>query len=150
MRGEIRKARYYKDIIHLNISLLSAFFFALCPSPTRTSDLFWNKDSSMLIDKGSRWKDIALFFNSFVLFVQSLSCVWFSVIPWTAIGQAPLSSTISWNLLKFMSIELVMLRQIDSLSLNYFKILIINTATIVYIHGINTDIDDVTQKFKAL
>ena len=28
--------------------------------------------------------------------------------------------------------------------------IIINTATIVYIHGINTDIDDVTQKFKAL
>ena len=149
MRGEIRKARYYKDIIHLNISLLSAFFFALCLSPTRTSDLFWNKDSSMLTDKGSRWKDIALFFNSFVV-VQSLSCVWFSATPWTAACQAPLSSTISWNLLKFMSIELVMLRQIDSLSLNYFKILIINTATIVYIHGINTDIDDVTQKFKAL
>ena len=31
------------------------------------------------------------------------------VIPWTAACQAPLSSTISWNLLKFMSIESVML-----------------------------------------
>ena len=31
------------------------------------------------------------------------------VIPWTAEHQASLSSTISWSLLKFMSIELVML-----------------------------------------
>ena len=29
--------------------------------------------------------------------------------PWTAEGQAPLSFIVSWNLLKFMSIELVML-----------------------------------------
>ena len=29
-------------------------------------------------------------------------------LPWTAAGQAPLSSTISWNLFKFMSTELVM------------------------------------------
>ena len=29
--------------------------------------------------------------------------------PWTAAPQAPLSSTISWSLFKFMSIELVML-----------------------------------------
>ena len=31
------------------------------------------------------------------------------VTPWTAAGQAPLSSTISWSLLRFMSIESVML-----------------------------------------
>ena len=41
--------------------------------------------------------------------VQSLSHVWFSVTPWTAACQAPLSSTISQSLLSFMSIELVML-----------------------------------------
>ena len=41
--------------------------------------------------------------------VQSLSCVWFFAIPWIAAGQAPLSSTISWSLLKFTSIESVML-----------------------------------------
>ena len=29
-------------------------------------------------------------------------------LPWTAAGQAPLSSTISWNLFKFMSTELMM------------------------------------------
>ena len=40
--------------------------------------------------------------------VQSLSRVRLFVTPWTAAPQAPLSSTISQSLLKFMSIELVM------------------------------------------
>ena len=42
------------------------------------------------------------------VFVQSLSCVWLFVTPWTAACQASLSFTISRNLLKFMSIESVM------------------------------------------
>ena len=41
--------------------------------------------------------------------MQSLSRVRLFVIPWTAAHQAPLSSTISQSLLKFMSIESVML-----------------------------------------
>ena len=41
--------------------------------------------------------------------VQSLSHVQCFVTPWTAARQAPLSSTNSWNLLKFMSMESVML-----------------------------------------
>ena len=44
----------------------------------------------------------------FVVAVQSLSCVQLFVTPRTAAHQAPLSFTISWSLLKFMSIELVM------------------------------------------
>ena len=40
---------------------------------------------------------------------QSPSCVQLFVIPWTVAWQAPLSSPISQNLLKFISIELVML-----------------------------------------
>ena len=40
---------------------------------------------------------------------QSLSGVRLLVIPWTAMCQAPTSSTISWHLLKFMSIELMVL-----------------------------------------
>ena len=39
--------------------------------------------------------------------VQSLSCVLFFAIPWTAAQQASLSLTISWSLLKLMSIESV-------------------------------------------
>ena len=45
----------------------------------------------------------------FVVVVPLLSCVWLFVTPWIATHQAPLSSTISQSLLKFMSIELVML-----------------------------------------
>ena len=43
------------------------------------------------------------------IIVQLLSCVRLFVIPWTVACQAPSSSTISWSLLKFMPIELVML-----------------------------------------
>ena len=40
--------------------------------------------------------------------VQSLSCVWLFVTPWTAARQASLSITNSRSLLKLMSIKLVM------------------------------------------
>ena len=40
--------------------------------------------------------------------VQSLSYVWLFATPWIAACQVSLSFTISWSLLKFMSIELVM------------------------------------------
>ena len=40
--------------------------------------------------------------------VQSLSCVQLFATPWTAARQASLFITNSWNLLKLMSIELVM------------------------------------------
>ena len=40
--------------------------------------------------------------------VKSLSCVWLFATPWTTACQAPLSSTVFWSLLKFMSVELVM------------------------------------------
>ena len=40
--------------------------------------------------------------------IQSLSCVWLFVSPWTATWKASLSITNSWGLHKLMSIELVM------------------------------------------
>ena len=43
-----------------------------------------------------------------IVFVQWLSCVWLFATPWTVAHQAPLSSTISRSLPKFMTIELVM------------------------------------------
>ena len=45
----------------------------------------------------------------YIVVVQSLSCVWLFVTPWTAASQASLSSTISWSWLKFMFIESVVL-----------------------------------------
>ena len=44
-----------------------------------------------------------------VVVLQLLSCVWLFTVPRTVTHQAPLSSTISLSLLKFMSIELAML-----------------------------------------
>ena len=44
----------------------------------------------------------------YVVVVQSLSCVWLFVIPWTTAHQASLSFTISQILLKLMSTESVM------------------------------------------
>ena len=43
-----------------------------------------------------------------MIVVQLLSCVQLFVTPWTAARQAFLSITISWSLLKLMSIESVM------------------------------------------
>ena len=43
-----------------------------------------------------------------IVVVQSLSHVWLSAILWTAAHQAYLSFTISWSLLKLMSIKSVM------------------------------------------
>ena len=44
-----------------------------------------------------------------MIVVQLLSCARLFATPWTAVCQAPLSFTVSWSLLRFMSIELVML-----------------------------------------
>ena len=45
----------------------------------------------------------------FIVVVQSLHCVQLFGIPWTAACHTPMSSIISWSLLKFISIELLLL-----------------------------------------
>ena len=50
-----------------------------------------------------------IYCNIYVAIVQLLSHVWLFVTLWTVARQAPLSSNISWSLLRFMSIESVML-----------------------------------------
>ena len=47
-------------------------------------------------------------FLLFIFVVQSFSHVQFFVTPWTAACQASLSFTVSWSLLKLMSVESVM------------------------------------------
>ena len=49
----------------------------------------------------SDWTELAVV-------LQSLSCVQLFVNPWTAASQASLSFTISWSLVRFMSVESVM------------------------------------------
>ena len=46
--------------------------------------------------------------NQLLSAVQSLSCIWLFVTPWSAARQPTLSITNSWNLLKLMSLESVM------------------------------------------
>ena len=53
------------------------------------------------------WKKRVL--NEDVVVVQSLSCVWLVATPWTVACQAPLCSTTSQSLFRFMSVESVML-----------------------------------------
>ena len=55
--------------------------------------------------------DNVVYYNvyTFVIVVQLLSLVWLFVTPWTAALQAHLSFTISLSLLKFMTIESMML-----------------------------------------
>ena len=55
---------------------------------------------------GHSWKDVVV--------VQSLNHIQLFATPWTVAGQASLSSTVSWSLLRFMSIESVMPPTISS------------------------------------
>ena len=58
--------------------------------------------------EGMQTQESSIQFSKFVV-IQSLSCVQLFAIPWTPACQVPLSSTISWSLLKFMSSESVIL-----------------------------------------
>ena len=68
--------------------------------------------------------------------VHLLSRVWFFVTPWTAALHAPLSSTISQSLLRFMSIELVMVYNRLSMSIWYsifpLRLMMLNIFSYVY------------------
>ena len=65
--------------------------------------LFYNAISQYLSQLTVKWNT-----HHKSVVVQSLSQVWLSVTPWTAACQASPSFTISWSLLKLMSIESVM------------------------------------------
>ena len=70
----------------------------------------WRKCAKMLPNVLSRWLTLKqLLLSSLFVVVQLLSCVWLFLTPWTAARQASLGFTLSWSLLRFMSIELVML-----------------------------------------
>ena len=74
----------------------------------------WTEETGRLQSMGLQrvrhdWSDLATAAARHVVIVQSLSHVWLFVTQWTAVCQAYLSFTISQSLLKFMSIELVIL-----------------------------------------
>ena len=78
----------------------------------RTSQIFSSSSKkNELLVYTTAWMNLKMFCyvkeaRPFV--VPPLSCVWLFATPWTAICQTSLSSTISWSLLKLMSIESVM------------------------------------------
>ena len=66
-----------------------------------------NKDSFLSWQGLCQWKAMDYLF-AIIVVVQSPSHIWLSVTPWFAALQASLSFTISWSLLKLMSIESTM------------------------------------------
>ena len=87
---------FYRTIFHQQVNILSILKYLY-----------------LSVTKWLNWTDwlINLYIGCVYgwLVVQSLSCVQLFVTPWTAAHQASLSSTISQSLIKFMSIESVML-----------------------------------------
>ena len=72
----------------------------------------WAEELTLLLrwDLASVYKCTEkLSFQHHFVVVQSLSCVQLFATPWTAACQASWYFTISWNLLRFTSIELIML-----------------------------------------
>ena len=81
---------FQKDFPHLSLF----FNLSYSPSPETTENSRWYK-----LVHSNFW---------FVAVVQLLSPIQLFATPWTAAGQVSMSCTISWCLLKLMSIELVM------------------------------------------
>ena len=79
-------------------NLKDACFYAVVVRGTRMFWMMW------YIRKTAQ----SAYLNKIVVVVQSLSPVLHFVTPWTAARQASLSFTISWSLLKLISIESVM------------------------------------------
>ena len=85
----------------LSLKLLLSFkmYFSLSPK----LHPFVSKASRMTSSFERRYTYILLLLFLFTCYV------WLFATPWTATCQAPLSFTVSWSLLRFMSIESVML-----------------------------------------
>ena len=60
-------------------------------------------------------------YRLFVVVIQSVNRICLFATPWSAACQGPLSSIISWSLLKFMFIESVMLPTISSSVIPFFS-----------------------------
>ena len=77
----------------------------VCPCPSSVLSLYPLQPIITILTVSEKILFCLLFA---LVVVQLLSCVWLYATPWTAVCQASLSFTISWSLLKLMSIELMM------------------------------------------
>ena len=75
-------------------------FFAVCAAILSVLRAWWSANDVSLHDCNQ--KNVPVFARGLCVrvVVQSLSCVWLFVTPWTAAHQASLSSTVYWSLLK--------------------------------------------------
>ena len=89
--------RIQSRIPHWIYLLFHLYYPALCNSYSDFLCLSWPQFS------------LSSVFLWFMVVVQSLSHVRLFATPWTVARQAPLTSTVFWSLLKFMSTELVLL-----------------------------------------
>ena len=89
-----------RNIAAINISVnISLVLFSWMYFKGKSLDIrLWSKRAISLL----------ITFQLLISSVQLLSRVWLFATPWTTAGQALLSFTISWNLLKFTSTELMM------------------------------------------
>ena len=87
-------------------SLPACTLFSMGSMNSVHSEIQWDNRHC---EKGQPYRHHFRFYLIVVIVVQSLSCVCYFANQWIVACQAPLSSTLSWNLLKFMFIELVML-----------------------------------------
>ena len=87
---------------------LFVFFFMnkVCQNSEKQSEVYRNQDSTESIQR--QLQIVQNPSDLVVVAVQSLSCVQLFTTPWTKAHQASLSFTISWSLLKLMSLESMM------------------------------------------
>ena len=100
---------YLSILISLNSLIPQIFFLILkCWLAQGWLELLsiWPVSVSLTFSVG--WSGSVFSWEPLRLVVQSLSHVWLFATPWTAAPQASLSFTISWSLLKLMSLESVM------------------------------------------
>ena len=80
------------------VNFVTFVFFALCAAILSVLRAGWSASDVSLHDCNQ--KNVPVFAKGLcvhVVVVQSLSCVWLFVTPWTAARQASLSSTVSWS-----------------------------------------------------
>ena len=122
------------EMIHLWSVMSRARRHRKCRNSCQLPILNWHKSLCSLL-----WPHGGCFITSYQP-VQSLSCVWLFVIPLTAARKASLSITISWRLLKLMSIEsvvrsnhLILCRPLLLLPSDFPSIRVFSNESVLYI-----------------
>ena len=104
VHGAVKSRTRLSERTELNLSLT----FSEEPMETNldySRSIFCHLKICYVLKHGIFMLTITCPFHELFVVIDSLSHIGLFVTPWTATGQAPLSLTVSWTLLKFMSIE---------------------------------------------